>query len=133
PMVLISLGKLKERLGLPATQRRFSYAQLSGLAELNRLVGEAHALRTAEKPLDRVQNEAIAVGERLGLLAHIMDGSAFLIVPAAAKETDAWIVPPEFNRYYTEQQFEPARSQLQAVATAYSQSDSFQFSRASKL
>lgn len=133
PMVLISLGKLKERLGLPLTQRRFTFAQLGSLGELNALVSEAHALRAAEKPLDRVQNEALAVGERLALLAHLMDGSTFLILPAPAKTTDPWVVPPEFSRYYTEQQFEPARTQLQAVATAYSQSDSFQFTRASKL
>jgi cytochrome c-type biogenesis protein CcsB len=132
PMILVSLGKLKERLGLPVTQRRFSHAQLTAVPELNRLITEAHALRAAEKPLDRVQNEAMAVGERLGLLAHIIDGSAILIIPAAGKEGDPWVVPPEFSKYYTEQQFEPARAELQAVATAYSQGDSFGFSRSSK-
>ena len=133
PMVLISLGKLKQRLGLPVTQRRFTFAQLSSQAELNRLVGDAHALRAAEKSLDRVQNEALAVGERLGLLAHLMDGSAFLVVPSSANPSAPWVVPPEFSSYYSEQQFESARTQLQAVATAYSQPDSFQFSRASRL
>lgn len=133
PMVLVSLGKLKERLGLPVTQRRFNFNELTGIPELNRLIGDAHALRAAEKPLDRIQSEALAVGERLGLLSHLMDGSAFLIVPASGKETEPWVAPPEFSTYYSEQQFEPARSQLQSVATAYSQSDSFQFSRASRL
>ena len=132
PMILVSLGKLKEYLGLPATQRRFSYADLAGLPELNRLVGEAHALRAAEKPLDRLQNEAMAVGERLGLFSHIMDGSAFLIVPASTNETDPWVIPPDFSRYYTQSQFEPVSTELQAVATAYLQADSFQFGRASK-
>jgi len=132
PMILVSLGKLKEQLGLPVTQRRFTHSQLSGLSELSRLVNEAHVRRAAEKPLDRAQNEALSVGERLGLLAHIMDGSALLIVPAPEKETDPWVVPPEFSRYYSEQQFEPAHAPLQAVAAAYSQSDSFQFSRSSK-
>ena len=133
PMILVSLGKLKEKLGLPVEQRRFTFAELSAIPELNRLVGEAHGLRAAEKPLDRIQSEAMAVGERLALLAHLMDGSAFLIVPAAAKETDPWVVPPDFPKYYSEQQFEPVRSQLQAVATSYVQPDSFQFSRAGKM
>ena len=132
-MILVSLGKLKEKLGLSVTERRFTFAELSAIPELNRLIGEAHALRAAEKPLDRIQSEAMAVGERLGLLAHLMDGSAFLIVPAAAKETDPWVVPPDFPKYYSEQQFEPARAQLQAVATTYTQPDSFQFSRAGKM
>jgi cytochrome c-type biogenesis protein CcsB len=132
-MVLISLGKLKEQLGLPATQRRFTFAQLTALPELNRLANEAHAQRAAEKPLDRVQNEALSVSERLALLSHIMDGGALLIVPAPTTETEPWVMPPEFSRYYNEQQFEPVRTHLQAVATAYAQADGFQFIRSSKL
>src|SRR6476469_1967254 len=44
PMVLISLGKLIEQLGLDSSKRRFSLAQLSALPELNRLAGEVHEL-----------------------------------------------------------------------------------------
>jgi cytochrome c-type biogenesis protein CcsB len=132
PMVLVSYGKLKEQLGLDRTQRRFSFAQLTALPELNRLANEAHALRKAEKPLERLQQEVMSVSERLVLLTHVMDGSAFLIVPAAKSETEAWVVPPEFSRYYTEAQFTPVQAELQAMATAYMQGDSFQFVRASK-
>src|SRR5205814_1785082 len=53
PMVLISLGKLKEQLGLDKTQRRFSFEQLVALPELQRLTNEGHSLKRAEKPLDR--------------------------------------------------------------------------------
>jgi len=132
PMVLVSYGKLKEQLGLDRTQRRFSFAQLTALPELNRLANEAHALRKAEKPLERLQQEVMSVSERLVLLTHVMDGSAFLIVPAANSETEAWVVPPEFSRYYTEAQFTPVQAELQTMATAYMQGDSFQFVRASK-
>jgi cytochrome c-type biogenesis protein CcsB len=132
PMVLVSLGKLKEQLGLETTERRFTFAQLTALPELNRLAGEAHALRKAEKPLDRLQQEVMSVSERLALFAHVMDGSAFLIVPASKSATDAWVVPPEFSRYYTEEQFAPIQTQLQATATAYVGGDSFNFSRGAK-
>jgi hypothetical protein len=54
PMVLISSGQLVEQLGLDKTQRRFSFAELTGPAELQRLVTEAQALKRAEKPLTRV-------------------------------------------------------------------------------
>ena len=131
PMVLISIGRLIEQLGLDKAQRRFSFAQLTALPELNRLANEAHALRKAEKPLDRLQQEVMSVTERLALFAHVMDGSAFLIVPASKSETDAWMVPPEFSRYYTDAQFAPIQTQLQTLATAYTNSDSFNFSRAS--
>ncbi len=132
PMVLVSFGKLKEQLGLEPTQRRFSFAQLTALPELNRLANEAHAKRKAEKSLDRLEQEVMSVSERLTLFAHVMDGSAFLIVPAATNETDPWVVPPEFARYYAETQFAPAQKELQAVATAYTEGDGFQFSSASR-
>jgi cytochrome c-type biogenesis protein CcsB len=131
PMILVSLGQLTEKLGLDKTKRRFSFAQLTSLPELNVLAAEAHALRKAEKPLDRLQSEVMSVSERLALFAHVMDGSAFLLVPAREKTTDAWLVPPEFGRYYDESQFASPQTQLQTLATAYTKGDGFQFSRAS--
>src|SRR5437773_4523485 len=130
PMILVSLGQLNEKLGLDKTERRFSFTQLTSLPELNVLAAEAHALRKAEKPLDRLQNEVMSVSERLALFSHVIDGSAFLLVPAREKTTDAWLVPPEFGRYYEEQQFASAQTQLQTLATAYAKGDGFQFSRA---
>lgn len=130
PMILVSLGELKERLGLPEQERRFSFAQLTGLPELNTLASQAHALRKAEKPLSRLQSEVMSVSERLALFAHVMDGSAFLLVPAPAKATDAWLVPPSFMQYYNEQQFAPVQTQLQTLANAYVKADGFAFSRA---
>src|SRR5437870_9627370 len=79
PMVLISSGQLTEQLGLDKTQRRFSFSELTGSAGLQRLVTEAQALKRAEKPLTRVQQEALSVSDRLTLLVHIMDGSAIII------------------------------------------------------
>ena len=130
PMILVSLGDLRRRLGLPEQQRQFSFTQLTALPELNALANQAHALRKAEKPLDRVQNEVMSVTERLSLFARVMDGSAFLLAPAREKTTDPWIVPPAFAQYYNEQQFVPVQTQLQTMANAYVKGDSFAFSRA---
>src|SRR5436190_14983698 len=82
PMVLISSGQLIEQLGLDKTQRRFSFAQLTGSAELQRIVTEAQALKRAEKPLTRVQQEALSVSDRLTLFARVMNGNDLLIVPS---------------------------------------------------
>ena len=130
PMILVSLGDLRQRLGLAGEQRLFSFAQLTALPELNALANQAHALRKAEKPLDRVQNEVMSVTERLSLFARVMDGSGFLLAPAPEKATDPWIVPPAFAQYYNEQQFVPVQTQLQTMANAYVKGDSFAFSRA---
>ncbi len=130
PMILVSLGELKQRLGLPDQQRRFSFTQLTALPELNSLASQAHAARKAEKPLSRLQSEVLSVTERVGLFAHVMDGSAFLLAPAPEKTTDAWIVPPAFAQYYNEQQFAPVQTQLQTMANAYVKGDAFGFGRA---
>ena len=130
PMVLVSFGKLKEQLGLDKSQRRFSFAQLAGSAELQRLASEAQALKRAEKPLERIQQEALSVSDRLTLFAHVLDGSALLVVPAPANETDPWVDPSEWSRYYRQAQFAPVQIQLQTLATGYVNRDSFNFSRA---
>src|SRR3954462_43939 len=57
PMILVSLGELKQKLGVPGQERRFCFAKLAALPELNALASEAHALRKAEKPLSRLQSE----------------------------------------------------------------------------
>ena len=131
PMVLISSGQLVEQLGLDKTQRRFSFAQLTGSSELQQLATEAQALKRAEKPLTRVQQEALSVSDRLTLLARVMDGRALLIVPAPANETDPWVEPAlGGSRYYADAQFAPIQTQLQTVANAYVQGDGFNLNRA---
>src|SRR5437667_2427516 len=130
PMVLVSFGKLKEQLGFDKTQRRFSFAQLAGSAELQRLATEAQALKRAEKPLDRVQQEALGVSDRLTLFARVMDGSALLIIPAPTNETDPWVEPSGWSKYLAQAQFASIQVQLQTLATSYAQGDGFNFSHA---
>src|SRR5438067_11305549 len=130
PMILVSLGELKQRLELPEQQRRFSFTQLTALPELNALASQAHAARKAEKPLTRLQSEVLSVTERLSLFAHVMDGIAFRLAPAPEKTTGPWIVPPAFAQYYNEQQCAPVQTQLQTMANAYLKGDGFGFSRA---
>lgn len=132
PIVLVSLGSLIEQLGLDKTKRRFSFQQLTTLPELQRLANEAHELKRAEKPLSRTQQEVMNVSERLTLLTHIMDGSAFLILPAPQRATDSWVVPPSFADYYSAEKFAPVQSELQAFANAYLQADGFQFATAAR-
>jgi cytochrome c-type biogenesis protein CcsB len=130
PMVLISSGQLIEKLGLDKAQRRFSFAQLTGSAELQRIANEASALKRAEKPLNHVQQEALSVSDRLTLLARLMNGSALLIIPSPKKEADAWLAPDPaaVAVNYDEAHFAPAFAELSKMMRAYNQADAFNFS-----
>ena len=130
PMVLISSGQLVEKLGLDKTQRRFSFAQLTGSAELQRIANEAGALKRAERPLNHVQQEALSVSDRLTLLARLMNGSALLIIPSPKKEADAWLAPDPaaVAANYDEAQFAPAFAELSKMMRAYTEADTFNFS-----
>src|SRR5437667_5949041 len=134
PVVLISSGQLIEQLGLDKAQRRFSFAQLTGSAELQRIASEARALKRAERPLDRVQQEALSVNDRLALLGNVMNGNALLIVPSSQRETDAWMAPdPGAGAgYYNETQIAPAFAELTKMMRAYTQADTFNFSSAAR-
>lgn len=130
PMALVSSGQLIDQLGLDKTQRRFSFAKLAGSSELQRIATEAQALKRAEKPLSRVQQEALSVSDRLTLLSRLMDGSGLVIIPARANETDPWVDPSAWSKYYSQSQFAPVQLQLQTLATSYMNGDGFNFSRA---
>ncbi len=134
PMILISSGQLIEQLGLDKAQRRFSFAQLTGSAELQRTANEARAFKRVEKPLDRVQQESLSVSDRLALLGNVMNGNALLIVPSSQRETDAWMVPDPgaIAAYYNEAQIAPAFAELTKMMRAYTQADTFNFSSAAR-
>src|SRR5438046_3687708 len=130
PMVLVSFGKLKEELGLEKTQRRFSFAQLSAAPALPQIANEAHERKRAEKPLDRVQQEALSVSDRLALFARVIEGSALLIVPSPQKETDPWATPPPFAiaSYYNESQSDGVAPPLQELMASYNEAESLKSS-----
>src|SRR5207244_13330764 len=97
PMVLVSFGELREQLGLEKTQRRFSFAQLSGSVELPRIANEARERKRVERPLNRLQQEALSVSDRLALFARVMDGSVLLFVPLPNKVTEPWVPSEQFT------------------------------------
>ncbi len=132
PLIFISLGKLKEHLGLPVNQRRFSYAQLTALTELSRLAREGQALRDAAQPSATIAREAVNLSDHIALLDRIMDGNTLLIVPPPNGDTDLWVGPRDAHRYYSDSQLEPVRTDIQAMLKAYRHGDTFQFSRSSR-
>ena len=133
PVILVSYGKLKEALGLEKTQRRFTFNELANSGALQRIANEARAIKRAEKSLDRTQQEALSVADRVALFARLLDGSAFLIVPSK-DVLDPWLAPDPalLAEHYSEQQLAPVLASLPKTMQAYVSGDSFSFSSGSR-
>ncbi len=131
PMILVSLGKLIQDLGLDKSRRRFSFAELAGATALQSLTATAQGKKKAEKPLERVEQEALAVQERMALLARVVDGTAFAIIPAKAAG-QPWANPADFGKYYSEAEYAPAQQNLQRMVGAYADGDGFAFATSSR-
>src|SRR6266566_4087898 len=109
--------------------KRFRFVGAAGDARLEKRADGSGLIRQAQGTT-RVQQEALGVSDRLTLFARAMDGSALLIVPAPTNETDPWVEPSGWSKFYAEAQFAPVQTQLQTAATAYINGDGFNFSRA---
>ena len=128
PILLVAYGPLIQHLGLDATHKKFSYMDLAHATGLGPLVQEAHDIRDAGDKPDRLHQEAENVAGRMALFDQVEKGDVFLIVPAVKSVKQAWVLPPDFATYYTQDQFAPATQALQALAAAYIAGDAFQFS-----
>jgi cytochrome c-type biogenesis protein CcsB len=128
PILLVDYGPLKQKLGLDAATKRFSYMDLAHATAMASLVQEAHEVRDAGDKPDRLHQEAENVASRMALFDQVEKGDIFLLVPAPQDVKQAWVLPPDFGKYYTQDQFAPATTALQALASAYVAGDAFQFS-----
>ncbi len=127
PLILVASRPLVEQLKLDPERKRFSFEELSRLPDLEKLAKEVHQLRTAEEPLDRIQQEIESVAARVGLFMSLSQGSTMLIVPPKQNAKDPWVIPPQFGTYHKEPDFEKATGFLQAMAKGYSGADAYNF------
>jgi cytochrome c-type biogenesis protein CcsB len=128
PILLISFRPLTQKLGLDASRKQFSYMELAHAEGLGALVQEAHDTRDAGDKPDRLHQEAENVAGRMALLDQVDKGDVFLLVPGPENVKQAWVLPPDFGKYYGPDRFAGATAALQALAAAYIAGDSFQFS-----
>ena len=128
PILLVDFRPLAEKLGLDLTRKHFSYMDLAHAVALPTLVEEAHDTRDAGGKPDRLHTEAENLAGRMSLFDQVEKGDVFLIVPAPKDAKQAWVLPPNFDTYYSQDQFAPATEALQALASAYMAGDAFQFS-----
>jgi cytochrome c-type biogenesis protein CcsB len=129
PLVLIPYHPLADKLGLDPQRKRFSLSELAAASALPGLLQQAQELSRQEKEVPRDLKEAENLAARMEAFGHLMDNSAFAIVPPAPDaKSDRWVVPSPDNDAYDQAGYKVAMDQLSQMAQAYTGGKSFDFS-----
>jgi cytochrome c-type biogenesis protein CcsB len=129
PLVLIPYHPLADKLGLDAQRKRFSLEELAGAATLPALIQQGQELSRQEKEVPRELKEAESLATRMEAFGHLMDNSAFAIVPPAPDaKSDRWVVPTPENDAYDPAQYKVAMDEMSQMAQAYAAEKAFDFS-----
>ena len=129
PLVLIPYHPLTAALGLDVQRKRFSLNELAGATTLPSLIQQATALTQQQKEVPRELKEAENLATRMEALGHLMDDSAFSIVPPPPTgTTDRWTVPSPDNGAYDQAGYKAAMDELSLMAQAYNAGTGFDFS-----
>jgi len=129
PLILIPYHPLADKLGLDAQRKRFSLEELGGATMLPALIQQGQELSRQQKEVPREVKEAESLATRMEALGHLLDNSAFAIVPPAPDaKSDRWEVPTPENAAYDPALYKMAMDQLSGMAQAYTAGNAFDFS-----
>jgi cytochrome c-type biogenesis protein CcsB len=129
PLVLIPYHPLTDKLGLDAQRKRFSLEELAGATILPSLIQQGQELSRQEKEVPRELKEAESLATRMEAFGHLLDNSAFAIVPPAPDgKSDRWVVPTPDNDGYDPAAYKGAMDELSQMAQAYAGDKGFDFS-----
>jgi cytochrome c-type biogenesis protein CcsB len=92
PYIRVDSLALKEHLGLPSAERRFSFDTLMGNPKFRPAVNAAIAAESEEHDLDQLQKGALDAYAKLSRVAGLMDTSLLSIVPIANAD-GSWMSP----------------------------------------
>ncbi|HOX02434.1 MAG TPA: cytochrome c biogenesis protein CcsA [Candidatus Paceibacterota bacterium] len=111
---------LKQRLGLPASQRWFAFAELSGNAELRKIVDDLAAQRETKLRADwsKLETEASALFDKLGLFQEIAHGHTLRLIPPPGDADGAWLTAAEAEAAHPAHA-EAIRSAWKAIGDAW--------------
>jgi ABC-type transport system involved in cytochrome c biogenesis permease subunit len=126
PIVLISEPNLRRELGLSATQRLYSLAELmrnQRLAEFHFTLRNKH---NRKEELTELEREADIVIGRLDVLGRLLNGDGMAIVPSP----DRWTTPRLAGKLYPGEASTDVLVQLEMVSAAYLAGDAPGFSAA---
>lgn len=131
-IILVNLKPLKERLGLPVDRKHFSYHELAGNAPLRSLLDEVRRLRATDRnaKLNRLQQEAVAIGSRIAAFEDIVSGRIFSFVPHPGDNSAKWIPLAQASEFYPGDNGSAIERLFDALKSTYSDGNVAAFSEA---
>ncbi len=132
--ILVNLKPLKEELGLPADRKHFSYHELAANATLRRMLAEVRQIRAADRnaKLNRLQQEAVAIGSRIAEFEDIVSGRKFAFVPHPTDGQIKWLPPDLSREFYSGEKGAAIERLFESLKNAYLRGDGVAFQEASK-
>ncbi|HVR70076.1 MAG TPA: cytochrome c biogenesis protein CcsA, partial [Vicinamibacteria bacterium] len=100
PMFRVTHAALRERIGLPAGQDRFTFQELVGHEPFLEAAEEVRERMRIDPDarLDPVEQEVAGLYGTLSTVAGIFSGEALRMVPAPAAEDGAWLTVAELGK-----------------------------------
>jgi cytochrome c-type biogenesis protein CcsB len=138
-LILIPYHPLAAKLGLDSQRKYFSLEELANATALPSMIQQAQQLTDQQKDQmsgeqKRELKEAETLGTRMDALGHLMDNSAFAIVPPPpGTDSGRWAVPTPDNDAYDQTGYKLAMDELSQMAQAYTGNDAFNFTMHSGL
>ena len=131
PLVLVSYRPLRVAMGLNAEEKHFSVQEISHSKSFQELLKSAVDLRHKEKDkeLTDLQKEAEIIEQRLDIFARIMSSDRILaIIPHPKRADGKWLSIKGYQEslgdssaqsYYSPEQFDAVKSDMDATLQAY--------------
>jgi cytochrome c-type biogenesis protein CcsB len=132
PIILLNFQSLKEKLGLPADQKYFSYEQIA-TTKLQEMMARIAEKESGKQKVDLTheEREAQNLQQRLTTLVEAIGPDTLAVVPHPSAPKGSWVPITDAAKYYGAEKETELQTVLKALATAYVQRDPSTFAATS--
>jgi cytochrome c-type biogenesis protein CcsB len=132
PLILVSNAALRDRLGLGAKQRLYSFDTLLANQALTEVYHSIQSKRAHKEELTPLEKETETIVSRIEQLAYLASTESMTIVPEPNESRGTWVSAERAAQLYGAETAERLASLLARTGQAYRARDASAFSAASR-
>jgi len=132
PVILVNYKPLRDKLGLSADQKYFTYNQLA-TDQFREMMGRIEQKESGKQKVDLTheEREAQIVADRLRLLDEAVGPQSLAVVPHPSSAKGAWVPVTDIAKYYGADKETELQNIFKTLGGAYVQRDPSAFAAAS--